>query len=111
MTHLNQREADRTLEILANRHCRMTLLHFQTATENVISIQDLATAITTADEIEQTRVHLQHSTLPRLEDAGLVEYDSRSDTVRYHGDQGVEELLDAVIDCLPGEQHLSHMGP
>ncbi len=99
------------LSILSDPYCRSLLLFFDSTTENAISIQELATAITLADETEQTRVHLQHSTLPRLEDAGLVEYDSRSDTVRYHGEQGVEELLDAVTECFPREAEVREVGP
>jgi len=39
---------------------------------------------------------LRHSHLPKLEDAGLVEYDSRSETVRYWSQPSLEELLEHV---------------
>ena len=106
MTHIHQREADRTLEILANRHCRLTLLYLQMTEANAISLHDLASRIASSEERDETLVKLQHSTLPRLADAGLVEYDSRSDTVRYHGDDAVEEVLDAITDCYPEEKEV-----
>ncbi len=112
MDHYNRREAaDKMLSILAQRNCRSTLLCFQGTTENVISVRDLAARISPEGDSDETAVRLQHSTLPRLEDAGLVEHDSRSDTVRYHGDQRVEELLDAVTDCFPREAEVCEVGP
>lgn len=41
---------------------------------------------------------LYHWHLPKLADAGLIEYDTRSKTVRYYGDHSVEPLLDIHED-------------
>nr|WP_121743792.1 hypothetical protein [Natronorubrum halophilum] len=41
---------------------------------------------------ERLLVDLQHNQLPKLEAAGLIEYDARTETVRYHPDDRVEKL-------------------
>nr|WP_265110668.1 hypothetical protein [Halosolutus halophilus] len=42
------------------------------------------------------RLDLHHSKLPKLEAAGLVEYDDRTETVRYHPNDRVEKLYQFV---------------
>jgi len=39
-------------------------------------------------------MELQHIHLPKLEDAGILEQDPRSETVRYWGQPSVEEWLE-----------------
>ena len=108
----NQREtADSVLNILADQYCRSTLLYFQGTAENVISVRDLAIRIAPGEKTDETIVHLHHSTLPRLSDAGLVEYDSRSSTVRYHGDPDVEEIVEAVPDWFLMGGAVCQVGP
>jgi hypothetical protein len=51
-----------------------------------------------ADGRDRTLIALQHRTLPRLDGAGVIDFDRRTDTVRYHGNELVEELLDFVAD-------------
>lgn len=45
-----------------------------------------------ADERE-LRAVLRHNHLPRLDEAGLVEYDTSTHAVRYRPDEGAESLL------------------
>lgn len=80
-------------------------------TENTISVRTLASKIAPMEETEETVIQLHHSTLPRLTEAGIIEYDSSTDTVQYYEMSGLEELLDAVIDCFPGERQFSGVGP
>lgn len=49
-----------------------------------------------ADRRQQIKIGLLHNHLPRLADAGLLEYDRRSETVRYWGDSRFEPFLEAV---------------
>ncbi len=112
MHHLIHHETvDKALEILADQYCRSTLLCFQEATEDALPIRDLATRVVPGERKDETVVRLHHSTLPRLADAGLIEYDSRSSTVRYHGDQDIEELLATLTDCFAGEEQFCEVGP
>ncbi|MDZ7730112.1 MAG: hypothetical protein U5K37_02715 [Natrialbaceae archaeon] len=47
-------------------------------------------------ETSELRVQLSHVHLPHLESAGLVEFDNRSETVRYHPRSLVRETVDMV---------------
>lgn len=45
--------------------------------------QDTDPAAVSSDQIEQVQISLVHADLPLLEDRGLVEFDQRSNAVRY----------------------------
>ncbi|ELY86196.1 DUF7344 domain-containing protein [Natrinema altunense] len=77
-------------------------------TENVISLEE-ATACDDADGESPTgstadsdsmdrrtgvQLELQHVHLPKLEDAGVLEHDRRSETVRYWNQPSLEEWLE-----------------
>lgn len=47
-----------------------------------------------ADQQASVRMELQHIHLPKLEDAGILEHDTRSETVRYWSQPSVEEWLE-----------------
>jgi hypothetical protein len=44
------------------------------------------------------KVHLHHVTLPKLADAGFIDYDPRSETVRYRESDPVEMWLNHVVE-------------
>lgn len=46
---------------------------------------------TTRDQLE---ISLHHTHLPKLHDAGVIEYDPQRETIRYHAPDIVEELLE-----------------
>lgn len=91
------------LEILTTQHCRPLLRYFREASKEVASVSELTDEFS-EEEPEQVKIQLQHSTLPRLEDAGVIEYDPRNNTVRYQGHPELEVLLETVMEC-QGEQH------
>lgn len=71
--------------------------------ENVVNLEDLADEIAggpspngDGPQPQRNRAALKHDHLPRLDDMGLVEYDWRSDTVRYHPDERVERLHEFI---------------
>lgn len=45
---------------------------------------------------DRSRAALRHNHLPRLDDIGIIEFDERSDTVRYRPDERVERLLEFI---------------
>lgn len=45
---------------------------------------------------DRSRAALRHNHLPRLDDTGIIEFDERSDTVRYRPDERVERLLEFI---------------
>lgn len=88
---------DESLTLLANSQCRAILEYFHNSSENVASVEDLADEISDNREAEQTVIRLHHSTLPKLADAGIIEYDTRSQTVRYRSDSELESLQNHIV--------------
>ena len=50
---------------------------------------------------EQLAIQLYHTSLPKLEAHGVVEYDRGSGTVRYQSDDQIEAVLDSLPDERP----------
>lgn len=92
--------------VFANERCRRIVEWFRTTGEETATVRELTTALTPEDgERERTQVHLYHNVLPKLEDAGLLEYDWRSGDVRVRDDptalavaETVERPLDGASD-------------
>lgn len=91
-------QIDELLRVLADPHCRNTLSYLQNASNSVVSIQDLANEISKEDHggTTQLSIKLHHSTLPRLADTGVLEYDPTDHTVRYHGHPKLEPLMNSI---------------
>ncbi|QCS42453.1 hypothetical protein [Natrinema versiforme] len=106
---------DLVFELLSNSRRRYALYYLndrpagvatvENLAENVIALErtidgdegDTAEPITVADSAAgQTgvRTELQHIHLPKLEDAGILEHDQRSETVRYWSQPSLEEWLE-----------------
>lgn len=94
--------ADDVCSVLANEQCRSVLYYFQESTQDVVSVEDLAAFISERNNIivtrEQATIVLQHIALPKLEDAGIIEYDERSSTVRYRGHPQLESIVRLVAE-------------
>ncbi|QLD90315.1 hypothetical protein HWV07_15235 [Natronomonas salina] len=90
---------DELLTILSEAKRRAILTHLQDADDGVATVQELANEIDLQKDGDSgvTPVELVHSDLPRLEDAGVVEFDQRSRTVRYQGSTELERLLQFVV--------------
>jgi|GEM_PF-2707927 len=94
---------DEVCALLADRGHRYVLYSLAEADESSISctrLLELANAIqeagSSADEagprISEAELHHKH--LPRLETAGVIEYDRREETVRYHETTPLRTWLD-----------------
>lgn len=103
------KQIDKLLHALADPHCRSTLLYLQNSSDSVVSVQDLANEISNENEISkedhggttQLSIKLHHSTLPRLADTGVLEYDPTNHTVRYHGHPKLEPLMNSISESRP----------
>ncbi|MFC6718879.1 hypothetical protein ACFQGT_14650 [Natrialbaceae archaeon GCM10025810] len=93
---------DVVFDLLANRRRRYALYYLYDRPDGVSSLDDLVDGVLTYEVIEgdvedhrtTVRTSLQHVHLPKLEDAGIVEYDPRSETVRYWTQPSLEEWLE-----------------
>ncbi|MFC4541473.1 hypothetical protein ACFO5R_05985 [Halosolutus amylolyticus] len=97
---------DLIFDILSNRHRREVLYHLNDRPDGVATVDELTDTVAArehesgradrdADEERNLiRTELQHVHLPKLEDAGIVEHDRRSETVRYWTQPSLEEWLE-----------------
>lgn len=93
---------DEYLDILAHKQCRFVLYYFARHSTEVATIDDLAAFIReqTQQDGDTTQItsRLYHSTLPRLADVGVVEYDAQSNTVRYREHPPLEMWVNHVVE-------------
>jgi DNA-binding transcriptional ArsR family regulator len=95
---------DAMLEILANRRRRHLIEHLHEAPDNNVSFEQAVRHVVERVSVQdgeqpnrnEVEVSLQHKHLPRLADAGVLEYDLRSQTIRYRPDERLEELLERI---------------
>lgn len=71
--------------------------------EDTVSLRDLAIEVsggpsprTTGPSHDTALASLKHDHLPRMDDIGVIQYDWRSETVRYHRHERVERLLEFI---------------
>ena len=95
-------------DLLSNRCRRYALYYLYDQPDGVATIEDVAdhvVALETQDDsanseasvderVRSVRIELQHVHLPKLEDAGIIELDRRSETVRYWTQPSLEEWLE-----------------
>lgn len=87
---------DELFEVLADGHRRRLLEYLEDAEDDVAALPELVDHVAdeSADDRERVAVTLHHSHLPKLAEADIVEYDARSETVRYRGGQFVGEWVE-----------------
>lgn len=97
---VDERTLDRTFELFSDRHQRNALEKLRAADDGVASVDDLADHLVAhapeATDRKRVEVDLHHRILPKFDDTDIVDFDSRTGTVRYHGTEPVEDLLDFV---------------
>lgn len=97
---------DTLFELLSKRRCRLVLSHLETTSVDVVELDDLVDRVVEReaaaeaddaidDHRRQVATSLHHRHLPRLSATALLDYDARSKTVRYWGDDRVAVYLDA----------------
>ncbi|WP_436345469.1 DUF7344 domain-containing protein [Natronorubrum sp. FCH18a] len=91
-TGSEQTVVDRLLGILAAQRRRYALYYLRehdVATVDELArlvseeLEDASASTDTDDRVDETRLALRHVDLPKLTAVGIVEYDYRSETVRY----------------------------
>ncbi|ADB63538.1 hypothetical protein Htur_4766 (plasmid) [Haloterrigena turkmenica DSM 5511] len=97
-----QRKLEGVLRALLNQRRRYTLYFLQEnevsdldeLTKHVAAMEQGADPVAESVQIDQVRTSLVHSDLPKLAENGLVEFDRRSEAVRY---SRPPELLDKML--------------
>jgi DNA-binding transcriptional ArsR family regulator len=94
MSSLDSRPLRELFGLLKNRRRRYALYCLNEAEDEVLTLKELVDQLVRweakwgdgetapTDERQTIRVELHHNHLPRLAEAGLVDYDTRSQTVR-----------------------------
>lgn len=86
---------------LANERRRLVLSYLVTHSDEVLSVEDLVDVVAGCEtpqvgpHSQRTRIEidLYHAQLPKLADAGVVEYDPVDETAQYSGSEQLESLL------------------
>jgi hypothetical protein len=96
---------DERFDALARTDHRAVIQFFRDASTEEMTLDALVTDIVDGSywdtDESHARLRLHHSTLPKLADTGILDYDPRSKTVRYRGRPAVEQLLDAASETVP----------
>lgn len=92
---------------LADETRRHVLRYFISAPETATEVDDLVAYILaqdgTLDDPERIAIQFNHVTLPKLDEAGLLEYDARSDFVRYQEPPWMEAVWSFVTEMEDAE--------
>lgn len=77
-------------------YCHTVLQYFRRHETAVATVDDLAAAIGAqqAEAERQVAIRLHHVTLPRVADAGPIDYDARSNTARYRGGEQGDRITE-----------------
>lgn len=90
-------DVDSALEAVTTERRRRVLRELRARSTDSVDLTTLADAITAPERpalaSETVTIELHHRDLPKLAETGVLDYDSRSRTVRYHGHRGIELLL------------------
>lgn len=89
------------LELLTHHHRRELLRKLIHESDHTANLDEITTTLI-EQEIERTgerpgrheiEIQLHHIHLPKLTDAGIIEYDTRSKEVRYWQEEQLEDIL------------------
>jgi DNA-binding transcriptional ArsR family regulator len=96
---------DTIFALLANSRRRAIIRILATGPADVIELDEMTEALQTSEspsvrgERDAIAIECLHVHLPKLADAGVVEYDPRSEIIRYHRNPRLEGILDSIERC------------
>lgn len=81
-----------------SRETSRELVHYfesvsQTDTESIDAVASQLDSRMQSRSLAELKLALHHCHLPKLEEAGWVEYDTRSGDIHYYGDEDAPQLL------------------
>lgn len=97
----DDRALNQAFDLLGDQRRRYVLATLYTKPETVLSTDDLADHVLRNDpdatDYDRVRIRLHHQTLPRLAEDGIIDFDSRTDTIRYHGNELIDDFLAVLV--------------
>jgi len=94
--------SDPVYRCLANEHRRTVLACLRDWEDQAVSLDDLVDAVVEREtnsptpDSETVAIELYHSHLPMLATHGVIDFDERTETIRYSGHSEIERILDAM---------------
>lgn len=101
-------DLDTVFDLLCDQRRRLFLRFFYMNQFESAELDEVASYITrwesrmggrSAPSLDDVELVLLHNHLPRLEDAGIIEFERSTATVQYHGSEELERILAAAIDA------------
>jgi hypothetical protein len=84
-------------EVLADETRRGICRFLVAEAPSVVTVDEIAASLTDDDAARRRlALNCHHRHLPKLDEAGLIEYDARSNAVRYWGQPTLEKWLEHV---------------
>lgn len=102
MREYTAEEIDQRLALLGAYERRCIIRFLQEARTDRVSICDVVSHLQKRDSVSDERdtlaIALHHNHLPKLATIDAFDFDSRSETVRYDGDELVKALLESTSE-------------
>lgn len=86
-------KCDELLEVLCHHHRRQILRFLGKRPTNTATVDEFVAYVDSPSGETALSTEMHHIHLPKLDDAGLVEWDARSGTIRYYPDPHCLDLL------------------
>lgn len=100
--HSHGISTDRALRLIGDRRRRTALQYLIANGDTAVEIDRLAADIArkeaTGTPRDEFAIELHHHHLPKLSEAGLLEYDAERYRVTYRGDEAIENLVRVVSE-------------
>lgn len=99
-------QTDTALSLVADSQRRFLIGYLRQQDQRVVPVEELVDVLNaesgphSQSAREAIEIRLQHSHLPKLAEAGIIEYDLEAATVQYRQISSLETLLDFVSEKL-----------
>lgn len=93
-------DVDEQLTVLADEDCRRVVYYFRRRPVETATLEELGRFVRerTDGDAGRAQVQLHHAVLPKLAEAGLLDYDPRHNEVQYRGRPSVDAWLRRVVE-------------
>ena len=94
-----KREWDKTFKALGHPIRRELMCLLDKSEGDTVQINQVSNHLATTQDIttERAKMKLLHFHLPKLQEFGFIDYDTRSGTIRYQKHESMEEILDSEL--------------